>query len=83
MSSAQTKTTPTNCCGGGGAEVSETNTENIFRDFYGSTTFIEKSAIPDSYGFKSKKNTSYKGYPDFFKEVNLGNGKRFFIIILV
>ena len=46
--------------------VSETNTENIFRDFYGSTTFIEKSAIPAEYGFKSKKGTEYKGYPDFF-----------------
>ncbi|MBO4854373.1 MAG: N-6 DNA methylase [Oscillospiraceae bacterium] len=46
--------------------VSETKTENIFRDFYGSTTFIEKSAIPAEYGFKSKKGTEYNGYPDFF-----------------
>lgn len=45
---------------------SETVTENIFRGFYGSDTFIEKSAIPSAYGFKSKKGTSYKGYPDFF-----------------
>ena len=46
--------------------ISETKTENIFRDFYGATTFIEKSAIPVEYGFKSKKGTDYKGYPDFF-----------------
>lgn len=46
--------------------ISETKTENIFRDFYGATTFIEKSAIPVEYGFKSKNGTDYKGYPDFF-----------------
>lgn len=46
--------------------VSESKTENVFRDFYGPTTFIEKSAIPKSYGFKSKNGTSYRGYPDFF-----------------
>lgn len=45
---------------------SETITENIFRNFYGTNTFIEKSAIPKSYGFTSKKGTDYKGYPDFF-----------------
>ncbi len=45
---------------------SETITENIFREFYGANTFIEKSAIPNSYGFRSKKGTKYKGYPDFF-----------------
>ncbi|WP_407445954.1 N-6 DNA methylase [Fibrobacter sp.] len=49
--------------------VSETTTENIFRNFYGSQTFIEKSAIPKSYGFTSKKGTSYDGYPDFFKDM--------------
>ena len=49
--------------------VSETVTENIFREFYGSSTFIEKSAIPSELGFQSKKNTSSsKGYPDFFLE---------------
>lgn len=47
-------------------KVSETVTENIFRDFYGANTFIEKSAIPSGYGFTSKKGTSYSGYPDFF-----------------
>ncbi|MCD7854064.1 MAG: hypothetical protein LUG66_00400, partial [Clostridiales bacterium] len=45
---------------------SETITENLFRNFYGSTKFIEKSAIPNVYGFKSKNGTNYKGYPDFF-----------------
>ena len=63
------------------AEVSETNTENIFRDFYGSTTFIEKSAISRECGLKSKKKTNYQGYPDFFKEVCLNNDRRFFIIV--
>ena len=47
---------------------SETVTENIFRDFYGPSTFIEKSAIPSSCGFVSKKGTKYKGYPDFLKD---------------
>lgn len=47
---------------------SETITENIFRDFYGASTFIEKSAISNSYGFKSKNKTRYKGYPDFFRD---------------
>lgn len=50
--------------------VSETITENLFRDFYGPSVFIEKSAIPESFGFKSKRGTSYKGYPDFFKELD-------------
>lgn len=49
--------------------VSETVTENIFREFYGSSTFIEKSAIPGELGFQSKKNSSSsKGYPDFLLE---------------
>ena len=48
--------------------ISETVTENIFRGFYGPNMFIEKSAIPQSYGFVSKKGTEYKGYPDFFLE---------------
>ena len=50
--------------------MSETITENLFRNFYGSNTFFEKSAIDVNYGFKSKKNKKYKGYPDFFKELN-------------
>ena len=36
-------------------QVSETITENIFRSYYGADTFIEKSAIPKTYGFVSKK----------------------------
>lgn len=47
-------------------EVAESNTEKLFREFYGNKTFIEKSAIPSYYGFKSKKETDFKGYPDFF-----------------
>jgi hypothetical protein len=48
--------------------TSETITENIFRDFYGASTFIEKSAIPAELGFQSKKNSNFKGYPDFLRE---------------
>ncbi len=48
-----------------GGGKSETITESIFREFYGLESFIEKSAIPSHYGFKSKKGTGYKGYPDF------------------
>ncbi|MCL1819449.1 MAG: N-6 DNA methylase [Oscillospiraceae bacterium] len=47
---------------------SETITENIFRDFYGAKVFIEKSAISDSYGFKAKSGSKYKGFPDFFRD---------------
>lgn len=50
------------------SKKSETTTENIFREFYGSKTFIEKSAISSDYGFRSKNNTSNQGYPDFFLE---------------
>lgn len=50
------------------AKISETITENIFRDSYGCKTFIEKSAIPTEYGFKSKNGTDYSGYPDFFRD---------------
>lgn len=50
------------------SKASETITENIFRDFYGPTTFLEKSAIENRYGFQSKKGTENIGYPDFFKE---------------
>lgn len=50
------------------SKKSETITENIFRDYYGSSIFIEKSAIPNEFGFKSKKNSDYKGYPDFLLE---------------
>lgn len=56
-------------------KISETITENIFRNFYGSLEFLEKTAIPKKYGFLSKKNKISKdmidkdGYPDFFKEL--------------
>lgn len=50
-------------------KVSETITENIFRDFYRNDGVIEKSAIPSEYGFISKKGTSNQGYPDFFKDL--------------
>jgi hypothetical protein len=49
-------------------KTSETITENLFRDFYGSTTFIEKTAIPEHFGFVSKTNPDYTGYPDFLRE---------------
>ncbi len=52
------------------AKSSETITEGLFRKFYGATTFIEKSAIPKEYGFKSKKNNKELGYPDFFYETD-------------
>lgn len=51
-------------------KASETVTENIFRNFHGSNTFIEKSAIPKEYGFVSKKKSGNDGYPDFFKDEN-------------
>lgn len=51
-------------------KISETITENIFRSFYGTNIFLEKSAIPNYCGFISKKGTDYKGYPDFFKEID-------------
>lgn len=60
----------------GGGKTSETVTENLFRDFYGANTFIEKSSIPDKYGFVSKQGTANKGYPDFF----LDNGNYVIIV---
>lgn len=50
-------------------KTSETTTESIFRSFYGSKTFIEKSAISKSCGFKSKNKTLSDGYPDFYKDI--------------
>ena len=49
---------------------SETIPENIFRSFYGAETFIEKSAIPKTCWFTSKKGTNYKWYPDFFLDLD-------------
>ncbi|WP_298034321.1 N-6 DNA methylase [uncultured Desulfovibrio sp.] len=51
-------------------KVSESITENIFREFYSKENFIEKSAIPNEYGFRSKNNTGEIGYPDFFKDLD-------------
>ncbi|MDO5602985.1 MAG: N-6 DNA methylase [Oscillospiraceae bacterium] len=48
------------------SKPSETVTENIFRSYYGTDIFIEKSAIPSRFGFTSKKGTAFAGYPDFF-----------------
>jgi type I restriction enzyme M protein len=45
---------------------SETVTENIFRDFYGSSTFIEKSAIPTSLAFNRKSNQLTKVILTFY-----------------
>lgn len=59
---------------------SETITENIFRDFYGSKIFIEKSAIHEKYGFTSKKYTDKQGYPDFFKHIE-SKGFDFYIVV--
>ena len=58
--------------------TSESVTENIFRDFYGSNVFIEKSAIPNSYGFLSKSDTENIGYPDFFYH---DKTKDYFIVV--
>lgn len=55
---------------------SESDTENIFREFYGARTFIEKASIPSSYGFKSKRGTAYRGLPDFLYE-----GEHFVIVV--
>ena len=50
------------------AKTSETRTENLFRGFYGITTFVEKSAIPAECGFKSKSGGDHVGYPGFYRE---------------
>lgn len=51
-----------------GGGKSESVTERIFMEFYGINSFMEKSEIPSHYGFKSKKRTSSKGFPDFFRD---------------
>lgn len=52
-------------------KASESITENIFRDYYGAKTFLEKASIPNEYGFESKKGTQKKGFPDFFLDLGL------------
>ncbi|WP_157544313.1 HsdM family class I SAM-dependent methyltransferase [Jonesia quinghaiensis] len=50
--------------------MAESTTENLFREFYGASTFIEKRDIPKSFGFQSKrKGSTDGGYPDFFKDM--------------
>lgn len=50
--------------------MAESTTENLFREFYGASTFVEKRDIPKSFGFRSKREGSEDdGYPDFFKDM--------------
>lgn len=50
--------------------MAESTTENLFRDFHGPTTFVEKRDIPKKFGFRSKREgSSDDGYPDFFKDM--------------
>lgn len=49
-------------------QSSETNTENIFREFYGVKTFVEKSAISKDYGFTSKKALDLKAIQIFLEK---------------
>lgn len=48
-------------------QVSESITENIFRNYYGPNTFIEKSAIPKSYGFTQKRELVIRDIQIFSK----------------
>ncbi|MGJ6122692.1 N-6 DNA methylase [Mycolicibacterium sp. Y3] len=53
-----------------GRTMAESTTENLFRDFYGASEFIEKRDIPKKFGFQSKRKGSKDGgYPDFFKDM--------------
>ena len=50
--------------------MAESMTENLFREFYGASTFIEKRDIPKKFGFQSKREGStVDGFPDFFKDM--------------
>ncbi|WP_083679986.1 MULTISPECIES: class I SAM-dependent DNA methyltransferase [unclassified Pseudonocardia] len=50
--------------------MAESTTENLFREFYGASTFVEKRDIPKSFGFQSKRiGSTVDGYPDFFKDM--------------
>ncbi|WP_265523003.1 HsdM family class I SAM-dependent methyltransferase [Oerskovia flava] len=50
--------------------MAESTTENLFREFYGASTFTEKRDIPKKFGFQSKRATStVDGFPDFFKDM--------------
>lgn len=53
-----------------GPPLAESTTENLFREFYGASTFVEKRDIPKSFGFQSKRaGSTVDGYPDFFKDM--------------
>lgn len=54
--------------------VAESKTENLFRSFHGTDTFVEKHDIPKEFGFQSKRDGSVDtaGHPDFFKEMEGG-----------
>lgn len=53
-----------------GGDMAESTTENLFREFHGPSTFIEKRDIPKSFGFRSKRaGSSDSGFPDFFKDM--------------
>lgn len=50
--------------------MAESTTENIFREFYGASTFLEKRDIPKTFGFQSKRaGSTVVGFPDFFKDM--------------
>ncbi|MBY6383638.1 N-6 DNA methylase [Rhodococcus erythropolis] len=50
--------------------MAESTTENLLREFYGASTFVEKRDIPKKFGFQSKRAGSVvDGYPDFFKDM--------------
>lgn len=50
--------------------MAESTTENLFREFYGASTFIEKRDIPKTFGFQSKRaGSTVDGFPDFFKDM--------------
>lgn len=50
--------------------MAESTTENLFREFYGASTFVEKRDIPKKFGFQSKREGStVDGFPDFFKDM--------------
>lgn len=50
--------------------MAESTTENLFREFYGASTFVEKRDIPKEFGFRSKrKGSTDDGFPDFFKDM--------------
>lgn len=54
--------------------MAESKTENLFRGFHGTDTFVEKHDIPRDFGFQSKRvgSTDVAGHPDFFKEMDGG-----------